>query len=209
MMHGFQNWIQISILCGLAVLGFGRAIILKAQKTRVFVLDAQMTKTQFFNGVFFSICFLAWIFESFSYGLSLNYHIPLAVLDKLIIRHSVLKLSGMIVLIFGLAIYAMALYSFRDSWRIGIDRDKPGELITTGVFRYSRNPIYVSLDLLILGTFLLQGRLVFLILFVCLAVSLHIQILQEEDFLIQTYGDAFLSYCSKTGRYINMTLFLR
>ena len=104
---------------------------------------------------------------------------------------------------FGLSIYAMALYSFRDAWRIGIDREKPGKLITTGIFRYSRNPIYVSLDLLVFGTFLLQGRFVFLILFICMAFSLQVQILQEEKFLIQCYGDAFLIYRSKVGRYFS------
>jgi len=141
--------------------------------------------------------------------LSLNYHVPLAVLDKIIINHAGFKFAGSALLVSGVVIYAMALYSFRDSWRVGIDRERPGNLITTGIFRYSRNPIYISFDLVVLGTFLLQGRFVFLILFFCIAISLHIQILQEEKFLIQAYGDAFLSYRSKVARYFNIKPWVR
>lgn len=197
----FQNWIQITVLCCLAGLGSGRAIILKTHKIQVVVLDSQMTKVQLINGFFFVICFLTWIFESIAYGLSLKCCIPSAILDKLLIQHIGFKISGIFVLISGLFIYAMALYSFHDSWRIGIDREKPGKLITTGIFRWSRNPIYISLNLLVFGTFLLQGHFIFLILFICIAVSLHIQVLQEEKFLIQTYGEAFINYRSKVGRY--------
>jgi protein-S-isoprenylcysteine O-methyltransferase Ste14 len=135
--------------------------------------------------------------------LSLNCHIPFTVFDALTIQHTGIKIFGIIVLVFGLLIYATALYSFQNSWRIGIDREKPGQLITNGIFKYSRNPIYVSLDLLVVGTFLLQGKFVFLVLFVAMAISLHIQILQEENFLIQTYGDSYLQYQSKVCRYFN------
>lgn len=204
MTPAFQNRIQITVLCCLAILGLGRAIILRSQKTRVFVIDSQMTNTQLINGVCFVICFLAWVYESIAYGLSLTYHIPLAIPDLLLIQHIGFKISGMVVLISGLLIYASALYSFRESWRIGIDRKKPGKLITTGIFRRSRNPIYISLNLLVFGTFLLQGHFIFLILFICIAISLHIQILQEEKYLLQTYGEAFINYRSVVGRYFNL-----
>ena len=197
----FQNWIQITVLCCLAIMGFGRAIILKKRKIQVIVLDSQITKSQLINGIFFVTCFLTWIFESIAYGLSLKSRIPLKIFEKLLIHHIGSKIFGIFVLIFGLVIYALALYSFRDSWRVGIDREKPGKLITTGIFRWSRNPIYISLNLLVLGTFLLQGYFIFFILFICIAISLHIQILQEEKFLIQTYGEAYINYCSQAGRY--------
>jgi protein-S-isoprenylcysteine O-methyltransferase Ste14 len=122
----------------------------------------------------------------------------------MIVQHICIKIAGVIFLFCGLAIYALALYSFRNSWRIGIDRENPGQLITEGIFRYSRNPIYLSLDLLVAGTFLLQGQFIFLILFLLIAVSLHIQVLHEERFLLQTYGDLFLKYRSEVGRYLNI-----
>lgn len=60
---------------------------------------------------------------------------------------------------------------------------------------------FVALDLLASGTFLLQGKLIFLILALCIVITLHVQILQEENFLIQAYGDDYKQYCSKVGRY--------
>jgi protein-S-isoprenylcysteine O-methyltransferase Ste14 len=205
----FQDTVQIATLCLFAVMGIGRAIVLKLKNIRVFVLDSQMSKTQHINGIFFVICFLIWIFESISYSLSLDCHIPLSVLDALIVQHIGIKIVGTVVLVFGLIIYAIALYSFRNSWRIGIDRETSGPLITNKIFKYSRNPIYVSLDLLVAGTFFLQGHFVFLLLFVTIAISLHIQILQEESFLIQSYGDYYLQYRSKVSRYINLKLLFR
>ncbi len=204
-----QDTIQLATLSLLAAIGVGRVISLKSKNIQVFVLDSKITKTQYINGIIFVICFFIWIFESISYSLSLNFHILLSISDLLTIQHTGFKIAGVIILVFGLIIYATALHSFRNSWRIGIDREKPGQLITNGIFKYSRNPIYVSLDLLVAGTFLLQGRFVFLLLFVIIAVSLHIQILQEERFLTQTYGSYYLQYRSKVSRYFNTKLFFR
>ncbi len=139
----------------------------------------------------------------------LNYHIQPGILHILLIHHIGIKIGAIFILLFGLLIYALALYSFRDSWRIGIDREKPGKLITTGIFAWSRNPIYISLDLLAIGSFMLQGHLIFLILLIGITFSLHFQILQEEKFLIQTYGETYIKYCSKVSRYFNLQVFLR
>ena len=209
MVPEIQNVIQLACICLLAAMGIGRGIVLKQKKIQVFVLDSQMTKTQHLNGIFFIICFFIWIFESISYSLVLDLHIPLSNLDTLSIQHTGIKIAGAIVLVFGLIIYALALYSFHNSWRIGIDRESPGQLITNGVFKYSRNPIYVSLDLLVAGTFLLQGHFIFLLLFVAIAISLHIQILQEENFLNQAYGNSYFQYRSKVSRYLNIKHLIR
>jgi len=197
----FQGWLQIAVLACLAFLGLGRALILNTRKIRVFVLDSQMTKTQLLNGMVFVFCFVTWIFEAVTHGLSLDYHIPSAILHTVLIQHIGIRIVAIIILILGLLIYALALLSFGDSWRIGIDREKSGNLVTTGIFSWSRNPIYISLGLLALGTFLLQGHLIFLILTICIVVSLHIQILEEEKFLTQVHGEIFLNYCSRVGRY--------
>jgi protein-S-isoprenylcysteine O-methyltransferase Ste14 len=161
------------------------------------------------NGLVFVACFLIWIFESIAQVLSLNFQIPSVVLHITLLQQTGTKVFAVFVLILGLLIYALSLYSLSDSWRIGIDREKPGKLVTTGIFAWSRNPIYISLDLLVLGTFLLQGDLIFLILSVCIAISLHIQILQEEKFLVQMYKEEFLKYCLITGRYLKLYSSLR
>jgi protein-S-isoprenylcysteine O-methyltransferase Ste14 len=44
----------------------------------------------------------------------------------------------------GLLVMLASLISFGRSFRVGIDVDRPDELVTTGVFAWSRNPIYVA-----------------------------------------------------------------
>jgi protein-S-isoprenylcysteine O-methyltransferase Ste14 len=205
----YQNIIQVATICLLAAMGIGRILVLKSKKTQVLVLDSQMNKSQLINGYFFIICFLSWIFESISYSFALNYHIPIPTLETMIVQYIGIKIAGVMFLFCGLIIYASALYSMRNSWRIGIDRENPGQLITDGLFKVSRNPIYLSLDLIVAGTFLLQGRFVFLMLFVLISVSLHIQVLHEERFLTQTYGNLFLKYSSEVGRYLNIKSLFR
>ncbi len=204
MTSGFHHGFSIAVLGCLASMGIGRAIFLKTKKIQVFVLDAQISRTQLINGVLFVICFSFWIMESLFHGLSLNDHTALTIPDKMLLQNDSLRTGGIPVSLCGLLIYATALYSFRDSWRIGIDRRNPGRLITTGIFRWSRNPIYVSLDLIVLGSFLLHGRLTFLILFTGIAMTLHIQILQEEKYLLETFGNAYIRYRAAVGRYFRL-----
>jgi len=53
-----------------------------------------------------------------------------------------------------------------------------------------------------IGTFLLQGRLVFLALALVMVTMLHEQIQREERFLAQAYGDAYRDYRTRVGRYL-------
>ncbi len=106
----------------------------------------------------------------------------------------------------GVALYGLALAAFGHSWRMGIDRKTPGALVTHGIFAWTRNPIYLSLDLLVVGTFLIQGRLLFLALSLVIVGLLHDQIRREERFLAEAYGDAYRDYRAWVGRYLTLTL---
>ncbi|MBW2235499.1 MAG: DUF1295 domain-containing protein, partial [Deltaproteobacteria bacterium] len=70
-------------------------------------------------------------------------------------------------------------------------REKAGALVTTGIFAWSRNPIYLALDLLVLGSFAIQGRTLFGLLAVLIAGLLHALILREERFLEEHYANAY------------------
>jgi protein-S-isoprenylcysteine O-methyltransferase Ste14 len=51
----------------------------------------------------------------------------------------------------GLIIFLLALISFGKSRRVGIDKEKSNELITKGIFKYSRNPIFIFMDIYFVG----------------------------------------------------------
>jgi protein-S-isoprenylcysteine O-methyltransferase Ste14 len=112
------------------------------------------------------------------------------------------KLLGVGLIICAFVIFVLALSALGNSWRLGIDEKHPGQLVTTGIYSYSRNPIYVFFDLYFLGTFLINGSLFFLVMTVFVALNLHYQILQEERFLTSVHRGVYEAYRASTPRYI-------
>ncbi|HSR34333.1 MAG TPA: isoprenylcysteine carboxylmethyltransferase family protein [Anaerolineae bacterium] len=112
------------------------------------------------------------------------------------------KLLGVAMILCAFVIFVLALSALGNSWRLGIDENHPGMLVTTGIYSHSRNPIYLFFDLYFLGTFLINGSLFFLIMAVLVALNLHYQILQEERFLATAHGAAYEGYCDRTARYV-------
>jgi protein-S-isoprenylcysteine O-methyltransferase Ste14 len=96
----------------------------------------------------------------------------------------------------------MALISFGKSWRIGIDENNSNELVTTGMFKYSRNPIFLFMDLYFTGIMLIYPNIVFIIIAVCTFIGIHLQILREERFLLKKFGEKYSEYKKQTRRYI-------
>ena len=59
----------------------------------------------------------------------------------------------------GLIFSFYSLVSFGKSFRVGIDEEHPGSLVTTGAFAISRNPIYTSFGAILIGIFLIFPKL--------------------------------------------------
>ncbi len=95
-----------------------------------------------------------------------------------------------------------SILSFGRSFRVGIDTETPDKLITTGIFAYSRNPIYTAFAVILLGQFLIFPNWI-LLLFTAAAVWLfNRQILLEEEYLKGHYGEEYAEYCRRVRRYI-------
>lgn len=97
---------------------------------------------------------------------------------------------------------AVSLASFGDSFRVGIDEQKPDQLITDGMFAVSRNPIYVSFNTFFLGQFLVHRNIIIAVFGVGFMLMIHRQILREEQFLKSHYGTEYEEYCRKVKRYL-------
>lgn len=149
---------------------------------------------------------ILWIAELLLYAFHARFRIFPSPLDAQLINSPTVKIGGLVLSSFGLIVFALAYVSFGDSWRVGIDVKNPGALVTTGVFSVTRNPIYLCLDLWFIGTFLINGTLIFLIFAGLAVAAMHWQIRQEETFLSNLYGQPYRDYCRQTGRYITAAI---
>ena len=143
-----------------------------------------------------------WLFEFVIYSLNIKSLLYPAFFHIELFSIVPTKIVGCIFLIIGLILFTLAQISFGDSWRVGIDSSDPGKLVTNGIFSISRNPIYVAIALIFIGSFLINSKVIFLIACIFMLPTLHIQAVKEERFLLGLYGQKYRDYCSKVGRYI-------
>jgi protein-S-isoprenylcysteine O-methyltransferase Ste14 len=129
-----------------------------------------------------------------------------------LIDSPIARLIGAVCVVIPIIVYPITLAEMGNSWRMGIDRPAhdpataatdphSSTLITHGLYCFARNPIYVIIDLLFFGTFLILGQYVFLFCAVAFPVLIHLQILREEKFLTERYGSEYEAYQRRVRRY--------
>ncbi len=77
-----------------------------------------------------------------------------------------------------------------------------GGLRQSGLYRFSRNPMYVAYFLFFLGCALLTRSPVWLAFVLVFQVSAHWIVLSEERWCAQMFGDAYLAYAKRVRRYL-------
>jgi protein-S-isoprenylcysteine O-methyltransferase Ste14 len=102
----------------------------------------------------------------------------------------------------GLSLLFWSLISFGQSFRVGIDTEHPDKLITSGVFAFTRNPIYVAFAFILLGQFLIFSNWILLIYMVAGTWLFHRQVLREEEYLKKHYGEEYAEYSNRVRRYL-------
>ena len=81
--------------------------------------------------------------------------------------------------------------------------EKVSSLVTSGVYQYSRNPMYVGLVLILLGwAFYLSHLLAFVLLPIFILYMTHFQIQPEERMMAQKFGKTYQDYLNKVRRWI-------
>lgn len=108
---------------------------------------------------------------------------------------------GISVAALGVLVFIVAIVTMRDSWRAGIPEKDKTELVTTGLYRISRNPAFLGFDLMYLGLLIAFFNFVHLAFVIYAVTMLHLQILQEEQYLTEAFGEKYTEYKKHTGRY--------
>ncbi|MDR0511269.1 MAG: isoprenylcysteine carboxylmethyltransferase family protein [Rikenellaceae bacterium] len=178
----------------------GRSLLLSGKGIKVWVIG-KSTKS-FFETVLENILFPALaLWSVFVILVALHISMPAAI-SNCAVSPDRLRYAGVTLAYIGLAIFVSALISFGKSWRIGIDEDNSNELVTTGMFRFSRNPVFLFMDLYFIGIALIYPNIVLALFAVCAGIGIHLQIVREEKFLLNKFGEKYAEYKKQTRRYI-------
>jgi protein-S-isoprenylcysteine O-methyltransferase Ste14 len=90
-----------------------------------------------------------------------------------------------------------------SSWRIGVDPAERTVLVTDGVFRLARNPIFTAMVTAQLGVALMVPTWVSAASLVALVAAVQLQVRAvEEPYLRAAHGPAYTAYASRTGRFV-------
>jgi len=103
--------------------------------------------------------------------------------------------------------FALLLWCVRDFYVSGKGTlapwSPPRHLVVTGLYRYSRNPMYISVLVILIGwalTFDVSG-LLWYAAFIAVAFQLRV-VLGEEPWLARTHGEEWTRYSSAVRRWI-------
>ncbi|EMR74144.1 hypothetical protein MCGE09_00172 [Thaumarchaeota archaeon SCGC AB-539-E09] len=88
-----------------------------------------------------------------------------------------------------------------DNFRISFPEEGT-QLITHGIYDVMRNLIVLSIFLMMAGTFLLIPYLLSLFNLIVNIIGFDAKVTDEERFLAKRFGDKWIEYTRKTGKYL-------
>lgn len=104
--------------------------------------------------------------------------------------------AGMALFIIGMMGYMVALVNYASA-----SLDEP---VTRGLYRFSRNPIYVSNYIVWFGVGLAAGSWVIIVVYALDVLISHMNILDEERFCAEKYGESYLRFKKRVPRYLGI-----
>jgi protein-S-isoprenylcysteine O-methyltransferase Ste14 len=103
----------------------------------------------------------------------------------------------------GLAIYLLGLIPYAMVW-VGFVTTPPDKLVTKGIYRYSRHPMYLAPFLVLVGVGIAAASWVFLLLSILYMIMPLLFVETEERHCLKYYGDAYREYMKRTPRWIGI-----
>jgi len=113
-----------------------------------------------------------------------------------------LAVVGFATMVAGTVGMFVAQLAMGASWRIGIDRVENPGLVTGGPYRFSRNPIYLCMFVVLAGLVAVLPGWPAILTFVGTVLGIRLAVAREEDHLASVYGDAYRAYARRVGRFL-------
>lgn len=113
------------------------------------------------------------------------------------------NLIGIIFIVLGLAV---SIWGSRKFATVGTNIntfDEPDILVTDGLYKYTRNPMYLGFSVALLGTSLIFGAIsTFIILLAFIFITDRWYIQYEERMLSNEFGEEYEKYKKQTRRWL-------
>jgi protein-S-isoprenylcysteine O-methyltransferase Ste14 len=110
--------------------------------------------------------------------------------------------AALLLLAANLLIGLLSLIDLGDSWRVGVLEEQQTKLVETGIYRFTRNPYFLSYLLMFAAYTVLLQNVILLLLSVAGAGMIHRMILREERYLASQHGPAYQQYRQRVPRYL-------
>jgi protein-S-isoprenylcysteine O-methyltransferase Ste14 len=119
-----------------------------------------------------------------------------------ILERAETQIVGIALLLLSLGWTILAQIQMGNSWRIGIDQKERTNLVRSGVFGVSRNPIFLGMLITLFGLFPVLPNAFTLLIFVLGFVLIQIQVRLEEEFLMNMHEVDYKKYCHDVRRWL-------
>lgn len=186
------------LICIALVWGFGRIVQLQVQQgVSVLAFNTQRKTPAEIMLVLIAIVFDGYLiirpFWSEADTLAAYFPVSLTV-----------NILGACLMLAGLTLAVLSQIMMGTSWKIGVPKGKEDkqELITTGLYAFSRNPIYVGIMMFLLGGSLVAPSI---LTGICLFGTFFLVqkvITREEAYMHSMFGEQYDTYTQKVRRWL-------
>ncbi|MGQ0585060.1 MAG: methyltransferase family protein [Reyranella sp.] len=115
---------------------------------------------------------------------------------------SKIQLLGLVVMLEGVVVAALAQFQMGHAWRIGVPDREPSQFVERGLFMFSRNPVFLGMAGMFLGGLLAAPSALTLMAASLALFAMSIQIRLEEAHLSSMLGSAYEAYKTRVRRWI-------
>ena len=112
------------------------------------------------------------------------------------------EIAGTLLILIGLITSSAASLGLGNSWRVGVNENEKTSLVVKGIYGISRNPYFLSYDLVLSGLMLSSLSVIITLTSLSTMFLFHLLILKEEKYLEGKHGDTYKKYKEQVRRYL-------
>jgi protein-S-isoprenylcysteine O-methyltransferase Ste14 len=133
-------------------------------------------------------------------------YVPVFVFPHDPVSVSATSAVAVLLLVFGALVYLWCLWDFASYGRgTPAPIDPPKQLVIRGLYRFSRNPMYLGVLSVIFGWSLFFQSMRLATYGIVVAVLFHLFVVfYEEPHLRQVFGAGYEQYCAHVGRWLSL-----